>query len=112
MSNVIIFHSPLTSESPPDEMDVLDQAEYFKEGLCELGYKVEIMPFPYDLLKIADIIKQYKPLFGVNLIETLFADGRLVQIGPAILDHYEFNTQVVRPIQFTSHPIRYSPKDC
>jgi hypothetical protein len=37
---VIIFHSPIDAEAPPDELDVLNEAAFFRSGLRTLGYDV------------------------------------------------------------------------
>lgn len=85
---VIIFHSPLAANASPDEMDVLDQADYFRVGLSLLGYQVEVLPFEYDLQLMGDILRRKRPQFVVNLVETLFADGRLIHFAPALFAHY------------------------
>jgi len=84
----IIFHSPLEENAPADELDVLEEAAFFRSGLESLGYVVQVMPFPYDLLQVATILDKLKPRLVVNLTETLFGDGRLVHLAPAIFDHF------------------------
>lgn len=85
---VIIFHSPLAIDAPPDELDVLDEAAYVQEGLTALGYDPEVISFPYDLQQLEEILYNREPLFVVNLVETLFADGKLVHLGPFLFDHF------------------------
>jgi D-alanine-D-alanine ligase len=85
---VIIFHSPLKDDASLDELDVLDEVEYMGDGLRSLGYSLEIMPFPYDLDSIDTIITKISPVFVVNLVETVYGDGRLVHLAPAIFDHF------------------------
>jgi D-alanine-D-alanine ligase len=85
---VIIFHSPLGENAPADELDVLDQADYMQQGLLALGYDSEIIPFPYNLQELENILTSHNPLFVVNLVETLFADGKLVHLGPFLFDHF------------------------
>jgi D-alanine-D-alanine ligase len=84
---VIIFHSPLQPDAPADELDVLDQAAYFEKGLRELGFQADIIPFPYDLTKLSGIICDENPQFVVNLVETIFGNGRLVHLGPSLFEH-------------------------
>ncbi len=88
-SLVIVFHSPLAEDAPADELDLLDEADYFEGGLSELGYDVKVMPFPSDLSELGRILSTSTPNLIVNLVETLFSDGRLVFIGPAMFEHFK-----------------------
>ena len=74
----LILHSPLTAGAGPDELDVLDQAAYFRSGLAALGYQVETAPFRLDRFGKPDLV--------VNLVETLADSGRLVHVGPALFE--------------------------
>jgi D-alanine-D-alanine ligase len=106
-NSVIIFHSPLAADAPADELDVLQQAEFFKSGLTELGFDVEIFSFPYDLSELEIILRERKPVWVVNLVETLFADGRLVHIGPFMFDHFKipYTGCSAHSIYLSSHKI-------
>jgi len=87
MRKALIFHSKLGPNPPPDELDVLDEAKYFNEGLVELGYEVHQFEFENDLDRNSGIIKEIQPEFIVNLVETINADGRLIHIAPALFEH-------------------------
>jgi D-alanine-D-alanine ligase len=87
MSKALIFHSKLGPNPPPDELDVLDEAKYFNEGLTALGYEVHQFEFANDLDQNSGIIKEIQPEFIVNLVETINADGRLIHIAPALFEH-------------------------
>jgi D-alanine-D-alanine ligase len=104
---VIIFHSPLAADAPADELDVLHQAEYFRSGLTEMGYEVITLSFPYNILELLINLDNYKPLWVVNLVETLFADGRLVHIGPFMFDHFRipYTGCSAHSIYLSSHKI-------
>lgn len=88
MPKAIIFHSKLGPNPPPDELDVLDEASYFSEGLIALGYLVRQFEFENDLDRNYSIIKEIQPEFIVNLVETLNADGRLIHFAPSLFEHY------------------------
>lgn len=88
MSTALIFHSKLGSNPPPDELDVLDEAKYFNEGLTALGYMVQQFEFENDLDRNSALIKEIQPEFIVNLVETINADGRLIHIAPAMFEHH------------------------
>lgn len=89
MSKVLILHSPLEENAPADELDVLEQAEYFKLGLEQLGYNSDILPFPYDILSLQSLLFEKKPVFVVNLVETLFSNGRLLHLAPFLFEHFK-----------------------
>ncbi len=74
----LILHSPLTAGAGPDELDVLDQAAFFRSGLSALGYQVETAPFRLDGFGKPDLV--------VNLTETLAGSGRLVHVGPGLFE--------------------------
>ncbi len=104
---VIIFHSPIDADAPPDELDVLEEAAFFRSGLESLGYEVSVWPFDYDLIRLGELLEKEKPGFLVNLTETLFGDGRLVHVAPAIFDHFgiPYTGCSSEAIYITSHKI-------
>ena len=91
MKKALIIHSPLEKNAPADELDVLQQVEFFRKGLQALGYSVEVIPFPYDIKHLEVIVREMNPDFIVNLVETLFGDGRLVHTGPFLFDHFKLS---------------------
>jgi D-alanine-D-alanine ligase len=107
MKKVLIFHSPLTRESSADELDVLDESAFFSQGLADLGFLPETISFPYDLWKLKSILGKHRPDFVVNLVETLFSDGRLVHIGPALFEHLNvpYTGCPADAIYLTSHKV-------
>ncbi|MFO7978717.1 MAG: hypothetical protein R6U64_08670 [Bacteroidales bacterium] len=84
----IILHSPLAENAPADELDVLDQAAFAREGLLELGYQVQVMACPYDMAMLGRLLNDRQPACVVNLVETLFSNGRLVHVVPFLLEHF------------------------
>jgi D-alanine-D-alanine ligase len=107
MKKVLIFHSPLTKESPADELDVLDESAFFSQGLADLGFLLETISFPYDLWKLKGMIEKHNPEFVVNLVETIFSDGRLVHVGPALFEHLKvpYTGCPADAIYLTSHKV-------
>lgn len=87
IQKVIIFHSKLGPNPPADELDVLDEAVFFEEGLKELGAEVMKLPFDNNLDKDIEIIKYYRPDIIVNLVETMYGDGKLIHLAPALFEH-------------------------
>lgn len=87
MPKALIFHSKLGPNPPPDELDVLEQARYFAEGLSGLGYQVQQVEFDNNLDQNTEIITHARPDMVVNLVETIKGDGRLIHMAPAWLEH-------------------------
>jgi D-alanine-D-alanine ligase len=87
IQKVLIFHSKLGPNAPADELDVLDEAAFFEEGLKELGSEVLKLPFDNNLDKDIEIINDYRPDIIVNLVETIYGDGKLIHIAPALFEH-------------------------
>ncbi|HSV89425.1 MAG TPA: hypothetical protein VLH61_12365 [Bacteroidales bacterium] len=85
---VIVYHSPLSENSPADELDVIDQAAFFSSALQNLGFRALELPFPVDAAKLEEQLMQIQPLFVVNLVETIFGSGRLVHLAPSLFEHF------------------------
>jgi D-alanine-D-alanine ligase len=83
---VFICHSNIPPDAPADEMDVIDQAEWFKTGLQCLGLEFMSGPFALDWLVSGD--GGIKPRLIINLVETIDGNGRLIHIAPSIFEHY------------------------
>ncbi len=83
----LIFHSNLGPNPPADELDVLNQAAFFEGGLNQWGIETRILPFYNDLEKNIKVIQSWKPDLIVNLVETIFGNGKLLQIAPALFEH-------------------------
>lgn len=84
--NVIIYHSFLPPDASPDELDVLSEVEFYNENLLTAGYNVAVRPFPSDYNMLLSDKDNLKPVFIVNLVETIFNDGRLIHIAPSFFD--------------------------
>ncbi len=87
-SNVLLYHSNIPPDAPPDELDVLDEAAHFSGVLGKLGYVVYMFPFPESPLDLEKQIKQINPAFVVNLVETVLSSGRLIAIAPMLFEHF------------------------
>jgi len=85
---VIILYNKIYDHSNPDETDVLHQVNLVADTCKQLGYKAvatELGENPYeDILKV----KESKPLFVFNLVESVFEKGELLYIGPALLNAF------------------------
>ncbi|MEI6765217.1 MAG: ATP-grasp domain-containing protein [Bacteroidota bacterium] len=90
-NKVIIFHSEIPPDAPADELDVLDEAEFFRKELVLLGYYPVVMPFTFNMNDSISLVKEMQPDFVVNLVETAGGTGRLVHLAPDIFDVLRVN---------------------
>ena len=84
---VLIFHSKLAPDAPPDELDVLEEAVFFEKGLQEMNVAVKTLPFDNDLDQNIHLIRNHQPDIIVNLVETIYGDGRLIHFAPVLFEH-------------------------
>lgn len=85
---VIIYHSDIPENAPADELDVLDQVNWFETGLSQLNYNVFTLPFRLDIDNIEKQLKETEPVFLVNLVETVRGEGRLIYTAPALFEYF------------------------
>jgi len=85
---VLIYHSDIPANAPPDELDVLDQVAWFEIGLKLLKYNALIHPFTLSIDTIEKQLYEIRPEFIVNLVETVRGCGRLIHMAPALFEHF------------------------
>lgn len=83
---VVILHNAVPEDAPPDERDVLDQAEAVSEALVALGHTPETLPCTLDLATLREALRKAAPDCVFNLVESLGGHGRLIAHVPALLD--------------------------
>jgi D-alanine-D-alanine ligase len=87
MEKALIIHQSLPANAPPDELDVLVQADAIEQSLRELGFSnVTKVPVTLNLQRLFSTLKKEKPDLVVNLVETLGGQGRLIHLVAALLD--------------------------
>lgn len=82
----VILHSPVDDEAPPDEQDVLVQAEFVASSLVQMGWEAHVLPFGLDLERVRLDLGRLRPDVVVNLVETVMGTGRLIHLAPSLLD--------------------------
>jgi D-alanine-D-alanine ligase len=85
---VLICHSNIPDDAPPDELDVMDQVEWFKSGLQFLNLDFTVLPFTLDLPSAISNGDIEKPGLVINLVETINGDGRMIHLAPSLFEHY------------------------
>ena len=87
MKKVVIFINAMGSDATPDELDVLYQAKAVEAALHKLGYDTERVFLGLNLEKAAERLRQLKPQFVFNLVESVDRSGKLIHLAPTLLEH-------------------------
>ncbi|MEN6320186.1 MAG: D-alanine--D-alanine ligase [Syntrophaceae bacterium] len=82
----VVLHSEIQEEAGRDEKDVLVQADVVSSTLADLGYEPVAIPFSLNVAQTANLLKEIRPGFVFNLVETVEGQGSLIHIAPSILD--------------------------
>ena len=83
----VILYNKISDNPTIDELDVLEQMKMVKSSLLELGYNIEELPFSFDINESISKLRELKPDFVFNLVESINNDGQLICIAPSVLDH-------------------------
>jgi D-alanine-D-alanine ligase len=83
---VVILYNQLSPNPTPDEQDVISQVELVNKTLIELGYEPSQLSLAYDIKNVLDKLKEIKPLFVVNLFESIENKCEFLYFGPALLN--------------------------
>lgn len=88
MKKACVIHQTIPENAPPDEKDVLVQADAIEDSLRELGFSIT-RRFQVDLNfeRLYKELKKESPDVVVNLVETLDGKGKLIHMVPALLDY-------------------------
>ena len=86
MMRVLVLHSDVAPDAPPDELDTLYQAEAIEEALAERGHAVVRAPFVRDEGALAQLIRHHAPDAVFNLVEAIEGSGKLAVGVPGMLD--------------------------
>ncbi|MCX6749873.1 MAG: ATP-grasp domain-containing protein [Candidatus Pacearchaeota archaeon] len=82
----LIYLTAITKDSTPDDEDVTNEAEFFSEGLKNIGYEVEQRPFNRSYEIIKKEIEEVNPSFLVNLVEAVDGKDSLARLAPIIFE--------------------------
>jgi len=85
---VVIFHNPVTDDSPEDEKEVISAAEEVSKAIMEIGYEPITRPFVLAPDKMLEIISEDKPFCIFNLVESVMGSCRLSYLAPAMFEHW------------------------
>ena len=82
----VILVSALREDPSPDELDDLAQLQVVSKALRELGYDPEPVWLTLDMERARAELRRLSPPFVFNLVEEVGGEGRLIHLGPALLD--------------------------
>ena len=84
--NVVILHSAVSADAPPEDQDTLLQARMIAERLAELGHDPISLPCTLDFTAVAHELAALKPQKVFNLVESVEGADSLQHVPTAILD--------------------------
>lgn len=82
---VLILHSDVPPDAPPDEQDTLLQAAAIRSALVKLGYQASCAAFVPDISALEALIARECPYLVFNLVETVWGRGLYAALAPAML---------------------------
>jgi len=85
---VLVLHSDIGSDPPPDELDTLIAADAVREALVKLGHCASLAAFTVDEDRFAQLLDLEKADVVFNLVEGIGGLGQHAPIAPRMLDDY------------------------
>ena len=83
---VLVLHSDIAPDAPPDEQDTLITADAICEALTQLGHEPSLAAFSPDTAALKKLIDRNKPEIVFNMVESVFGEGEQAPIAPAMLE--------------------------
>jgi D-alanine-D-alanine ligase len=83
---VLVLHSPVAPDAPPEEMDTLIAARAVASGLTGLGHAASLGAFVPETAALAVLIAETRPEVVFNLVEGVEGKGALASIAPRMLE--------------------------
>ena len=86
MKHIVILYGETLDGAGKDEQDTLVQVEAIDRTLRQAGHRVTPVTLSLNLREAADRLRQLAPDAVFNLVESVAGQGRLIHLGPALLD--------------------------
>ena len=83
---VLVLHSDVAPDAPPDELDTLDSAAAVAEALEKHGHHAPKAAFAPDMAFLKGLLDTHKPDVVFNVVESVFGAGIYSSLAPAMLD--------------------------
>ena len=84
--NIAVVHNRVAAEAPPDDQDVLLQAESVAAAARGLGHRTQSISCSLNLEAVNQSLTGFSPDVVFNLVETLDGSCRLLPLFPALCD--------------------------
>jgi len=85
---VLVLHSDIGSDPPPDELDTLIAAKAVREALVTRGHCVSLAAFTVDQDRFERLLDHEQADVVFNLVEGVGGLGQHAPIAPRLLDEY------------------------
>jgi D-alanine-D-alanine ligase len=72
---VLVLHSDITADAPPDEQDTLIQAEAIAQALVSLGHEMVKAPFTPHLHELKALVREARADLLFNVVEAVEGSG-------------------------------------
>ena len=82
----VVLYGDVSEDAGMDEKDALVQVAFVSSALSDLGYEPVIISFSLNFSKTLEMLKEIRPGFVFNLVETIAGQGSLIHIAPSLLD--------------------------
>jgi D-alanine-D-alanine ligase len=86
MMRVLVLHSPVADNAPPEEMDTLIAARAVSVALASRGYAAPLAAFEAREDALRAQLDAVRPDVVFNLVEGVDGEGRLAYIAPRMLE--------------------------
>jgi D-alanine-D-alanine ligase len=82
---VLVLHSDVPDDAPPEDQDTLIAARAVSEALRSRGHETALAAFKPDLQALKQTLKREQPAVVFNLVEAVFGSGLYATLAPAML---------------------------
>jgi D-alanine-D-alanine ligase len=83
---VLVLHSDVAPDAPPDEQDTLYSAASVAEALEKHGHHAPRAAFAPDMAFLKGLLDRHRPDVVFNVVESVFGAGIYSSLAPAMLD--------------------------
>jgi D-alanine-D-alanine ligase len=85
----VILHSHVPADAAMDEADTLLQLNGVQGALTVMGFSAGSLPFSLDMKTVSERLREDRPSFVFNLVESVEGKGGLIHLAPALLEHLD-----------------------
>lgn len=83
---ILILHSDLPPDAPPDDLDTLETATALSQTLTEMGHTASLRPFALSRAQTDAAIREAGAELVFNMVESVFEQDGLAAMAPSIFE--------------------------